>query len=312
MRNTPLISFAMAVGSATAASLDTLDVNTDVQSIVSRVFLYRPMSDYSPVSDYRPDKMAAGVAGALYLLATISLFARLFSNRAWWGLYLPIGSAFMSLGLFMRIPMAMYPNSLPIFMVQQLFTILPPAAYLAFNYVLYGRFMVTCIDPKYSLIKSKRVAKYFVISDITTLLIQGGGGGLESSNNSTGIRIGADALLGGLILQTLSFALFIVLVLHAYRGLVKDGVRPSQEPWGMILWTLFFSSALFLVRCIYRVVELGQLTGGGDYLMTHEIYFYMFDLLPLLVGICTYIIFWPPKYLATKDLHSMNSMVSEP
>jgi hypothetical protein len=28
--------------------------------------------------------------------------------------------------------------------------------------------------------------------------------------------------------------------------------------------------ASFQVRCVYRVIELGQLTGGGDYLMTHE------------------------------------------
>ncbi|KAF9219546.1 hypothetical protein BS17DRAFT_382473 [Gyrodon lividus] len=283
-----------------AANLNTLNANTDDQSIVSRVF------------HYSPNKTAAGVAGALYLLATIFLFARLFSNRAWWGLCLPIGSAFMSLGLFTRIPTAMHPDSLPIFMIQQLFTILPPAAYLAFNYILYGRFIVTCVDPKYSFIKPQKVAKYFVISDITTFLIQGGGGGLESSKNSLSIKIGADTLLGGLILQTLSFALFIVLVLHAYRGLVKDGIRPSQEPWGMILWTLFFSSALFMVRCIYRVAELGQMSGGGDYLMTHEIYFYIFDSLPLLVGICTYIVFWPSKYLAAKDMYAMSSRVSEP
>lgn len=113
---------------------------------------------------------------------------RLFMNKAWWGLCLPIASTcefspptskhvltvktVMSVGFFMRIPMAMNPDSLPIFMVQQLFTLLPPAAYLAFNYILYGRFIVNCVDRRYSWIKPEKVARYFVISDITTFLIQ--------------------------------------------------------------------------------------------------------------------------------------------
>ncbi|KIJ04319.1 hypothetical protein PAXINDRAFT_104229, partial [Paxillus involutus ATCC 200175] len=258
MRNLSLLSLAMVASSVLAVSPNTLDTTTDGQSLVFAVF------------HYIPNETAAGVAGGLYFLATLLLFWRLFANRSWWGLCLPIGSACMSLGLFLRIPTAMSPNSLAIFMVQQLFTILPPAAYLAFNYILYGRFIVTCVHPKYSWIRPEKVAKYFVISDITTFLIQGGGGGLEASTNETSVKLGSYILLGGLILQTLSFALFIVLVLHAYRGLIKDGVRPSQERWGMILWTLLFSSAAFLVRCVYRVIELGQLTGGGDYLMTHE------------------------------------------
>ncbi|KIK81448.1 hypothetical protein PAXRUDRAFT_832855 [Paxillus rubicundulus Ve08.2h10] len=300
MHNLPLLSLAMVAGSVLAASPNTLDATTDEQSLVFAVF------------HYIPNKTAAGVAGGLYLIATLLLFWRLFANRTWWGLCLPIGSAFMSLGFFMRIPTAMSPNSLIIFMIQQLFIILPPAAYLAFNYILYGRFIVTCVHPKYSWIKPGKVAKYFVISDITTFLVQGGGGGLEASKNETSVKLGSYILLGGLIIQTLSFALFIALVVHAYRGLVKDGFRPSQERWGMIFWILLFSSAAFMIRCVYRVIELGQSTGGGGYLMTHEVYFYVLDSLPLLIGISTYIVFWPSKYLAAKDTYNMNATVVQP
>ncbi|OJA10527.1 hypothetical protein AZE42_01695 [Rhizopogon vesiculosus] len=201
----------------------------------------------------------------------------------------------MSIGFFMRIPVSIYPNSLPIFMVQQLFIILPPAAYLAFNYILYGHFIVNCVDRHHSWIKPERVAKYFVISDITTFLIQGGGGGLEASTNQTSEKLGADILLAGLVIQTLSFAFFMLLVVHAWRSILRDYILPRQEPWGPILWILMFSSTAYMIRCIYRVVELAQ--GSGGYLTTHEIYFYLLDSLPLFIGICTYIIYWPTKYL---------------
>ncbi|OAX39962.1 RTA1-domain-containing protein [Rhizopogon vinicolor AM-OR11-026] len=267
--------------------------SVDAPTIVSAVF------------HYDPSKVAAGVAGGLYFIASLCLFTRLFMNRAWWGLCLPIASTFMSIGFFMRIPVSIYPNSLPIFMVQQLFIILPPAAYLAFNYILYGHFIVNCVDRHHSWIKPERVAKYFVISDITTFLIQGGGGGLEASTNQTSEKLGADILLAGLVIQTLSFAFFMLLVVHAWRSILRDHILPRQEPWGPILWILMFSSTAYMIRCIYRVVELAQ--GSGGYLTTHEIYFYLLDSLPLFIGICTYIIYWPTKYLegSAKNIYPM-------
>ncbi|KAG2113872.1 RTA-like protein [Suillus discolor] len=216
-------------------------------------------------------------------------------NKAWWGLYLPVASTLMSIGLFMRIPMATNPNSLPIFMVQELFTLLPPAAYLAFNYILYRRFIVNCVDRRYSWIKPEKVIRYIVISDIATASIQGAGGGLEASTNPTSEKLGADIVLTGLILQTVSFAFFVILVVHVWHGVNRDGLLLRKEPWRKILWTLMFSSTAYMIRYIYRVTEFAQ--GNGGYLITHEIYFYLLDSLPLFIGICAYIIYWPTKYL---------------
>jgi RTA1 like protein len=75
-------------------------------------------------------------------------------------------------GFFVRIALDSSPNSVGIFTVEQLFIIVTPAAFLAFNYILYGRFIVNCVDPKYSLIRPNRVARLFVCSDIITFLIQ--------------------------------------------------------------------------------------------------------------------------------------------
>ncbi|KAG2140297.1 RTA1 like protein-domain-containing protein [Suillus cothurnatus] len=277
-----LIIAAFLIGAARAANSNST-ISVEEPTIVYAVFRYDP------------SKAAAAVAGGLYSIASLCLFTRLFMNKAWWGLCLPIASTLMSVGFFLRIPMAMNPNSLSILMVQQLLTLLPPAAYLAFNYILYGRFIVNCVDRRYSWIKPERVARYFVISDITTFLIQGGGGGLEASTKQTSQKLGSDILLAGLVLQTLSFAFFMILVARAWHGVLRDGFVLRQEPWGPIIWLLMFSSTAYMVRCIYRVIELGQ--GNGGYLVTHEIYFYLLDSLPLLIGICTYIIYWPTRYL---------------
>lgn len=78
----------------------------------------------------------------------------------------------MSAGFFVRIGQVYTPDSLAVFIVQQLFIITTPAAFLAFNYILYGKFIVHCVSREYSWIRPDRVARIFVLSDITTFLVQ--------------------------------------------------------------------------------------------------------------------------------------------
>jgi hypothetical protein len=142
-------------------------------------------------TDYSPSKVAAGIAGVLYVLAGLLLFARLTNTRSWWGLCLPIAAisklrallpiflyrTFVSVtgtGYFMRIALVSSPNSVGLFSIEQIFIIVTPAAFLAYNYILYGRFIVNCVDPKHSSVRPNRVARIFVGSDIITFLVQVG------------------------------------------------------------------------------------------------------------------------------------------
>jgi hypothetical protein len=61
-----------------------------IQSVTQSISLALHPNTFNP--EYNPSKVAAGVAGGLYFIASLSLFTRLFMNRAWWGLCLPIAS----------------------------------------------------------------------------------------------------------------------------------------------------------------------------------------------------------------------------
>ncbi|KAF9219569.1 hypothetical protein BS17DRAFT_716919, partial [Gyrodon lividus] len=255
---------------------------------------------------YNPSKAAAGIFGALYGIATFIIIFRLFASRAWWGLCLPIGTSIMTAGFWTRIAMTIYPNSMAIFLCSALFILLSPAAFLAFNYILYGQFIVTCVHRRHSLIKPERTSWYFVISDTATFLIQSIGGSMLSSTDPNTNKIGAYVVIGGLALQTLSFGCFMLLVYHAYSSLKRHGIKPLDEPWGIVLKILFFTSTFFMVRCIYRTIELGQGLGSGylashegtqPFLMSLDFFFYVFDSLPLLIGISAYAVYWPTRYL---------------
>lgn len=63
---------------------------------------------------------------------------------------------------------------------------------------------------------------------------------------------------------------------------------------------LHFSSIFILIRGVYRVVELGQ--GDGGFLLTHEVFFYCLDTLPLFIATGVYAVHWPGRYVVDEGI----------
>ena len=76
------------------------------------------------------------------------------------------------MGFLARILVKNDPDSIFKFASMQLLLVCSPAAFLAFNYIVYGRLVVEKIGAKYSPIKPTIVARIFVISDVVTFLVQ--------------------------------------------------------------------------------------------------------------------------------------------
>jgi len=244
---------------------------------------------------YLPNKPIALVAGSLYTAATLALFIRLCLARNWWALCLPIGSCAMAVGFFLRFDLMSHQNSQGLFITMQVLIVCSPAAFLAFNYVLYGRFITNAVGSQHSFIRPDRVARVFVISDIVTFLIQATGGSMEASKTPNTQKLGSNIVLAGLALQTVSYILFLVLCVRAHLSIKREHSTTGKEIWWKTVWLLYFSSVFITIRCIYRLVELAQ--GYTGYLFTHEVWFYTLDSLPLLLAISVYIPYWPGNYI---------------
>ena len=76
-----------------------------------------------------------------------------------------------SLGFALRFLSKYKPDSVALFAVEQLLIVCAPAAFLAFNYIVYGR-LISYIGAEHSIVNPQKIAKIFVISDISTFLMQ--------------------------------------------------------------------------------------------------------------------------------------------
>ncbi|KAF8580725.1 RTA1-domain-containing protein [Ramaria rubella] len=256
---------------------------------------------------YLPSRVIGVVGLTIYFAISALIFWRLARNRDWWGLCLPIGCLCEGLGFSIRIFMGQprFSHSLGVYVGMQSLIVLSPAAFLAFNYITYGRLIRLCIGREHSWMRPEIVGRVFVISDVFTFIVQAAGGSMEVQASLA--AAGRVIFLVGIIAQGTSYVLYDFLVIGAHRSILKhakrtnrdfdaDSVRdPRMAPWYKIFSLLYFSSFFIIIRSIYRVAETAQ--GEGGYLLTHEWCFFVFDSIPLAIATSIYIFSWPGNFM---------------
>ncbi|WVR05980.1 hypothetical protein IAU60_003008 [Kwoniella sp. DSM 27419] len=256
-----------------------------------------PRNDPCNVLKYIPSIPANVAAAGLYLLVAIGLTVQQFRYRARWFTVLTIGAYAEAVGLALRMAVRQQPQTLGPYVAMNLVVVLSPCLFLAADYILLGH-LVTYLDAAEHLrpLKPRLISRLFVASDIVTFLIQGAGGGLAASASESSGQLGTRLFLVGLALQLASFVLFTCLwAVFGFRTKRNDPYLWRAKGWKTVYWALGFTCIFFLIRSAFRTVELTE--GFSGHLTTHEPYFLLLDTLPLFIGITTYLVFWPGKYM---------------
>ncbi|WVW82412.1 hypothetical protein I302_104419 [Kwoniella bestiolae CBS 10118] len=256
-----------------------------------------PAQDICNPLRYIPNQAINIAAAVLYFIVAAILTYRSFRQKANYFLCLVIGAWFEGLGLVLRVAFRKNPHSSGLYIVCYLFVVLSPCAFLAGDYILLGR-LVQYLNKNEHLrpLKANWVSWTFIISDIVTFLIQAAGGGLSISKDIKTAEAGGNIFLAGIAAQLASFVLFSGMwIVFGVRAWKNDKELWAKPGWKPLYWAMGFTCICFIIRSIFRTVELSE--GYIGYLATHERYYLGLDTLPLLLGIATYCYFWPGKYL---------------
>ena len=122
------------------------------------------------------------------------------------------------------------------------------------------------------------------------------GGGLQSSKSSQTVHTGQLIVLGGLILQVISFGLFVLVAIVFNFRMRKTPTTEALDPtipWKNHLNALYASSVLIMVRSIFRIVEFVQ--GRTGYTQRHEWGLYLFDAALMLAALILFNVVHPGK-----------------
>lgn len=104
------------------------------------------------------------------------------------------------------------------------------------------------------------------------------GGGIMAAGTADALATGEHIVIGGLVIQIIMFSLFIVTAGVFHKRMASrptSTVRDRNIRWALYLKVLYTVSLLIMVRSVFRLIEYAQ--GNDGYLMSHEVFMYLFD-----------------------------------
>lgn len=114
---------------------------------------------------------------------------------------------------------------------------------------------------------------------------------LATAKDRDSVKKGENIIVGGLGIQILFFGFFMIVTLVFHIRLARNPTPKThtvQTPWKGLLWVLYGSSLLIMVRSLFRVAEYVE--GKEGELQSKEMYIYIFD--ALLMGITALLFNW--------------------
>ncbi|KAL4930261.1 RTA1 domain-containing protein [Aspergillus undulatus] len=256
---------------------------------------------------YNPSIPAAVIFIVLFGASTAYHGYQLVRARALYFIPFLIGGIFQVLGYIFRAISHNNYTSIATYALQTVLILLAPALYAASIYMVLGRLIIYLDAQHLSLVRVSWMTKIFVTGDVISFLMQCAGGGLMSGDDADSRSTGETITIAGLIVQLVFFGFFLITSVLLHVRINKAPTAKSTETtmhwrtknvmvrnWVTLLFALYVVSVLILVRSVFRLIEF--IDGYGGYLMTHEVFIYVFDavLMCVVMGVLNY---WHPSFV---------------
>ncbi|KAJ6259001.1 hypothetical protein Dda_5896 [Drechslerella dactyloides] len=250
---------------------------------------------------YDPSVAITAVALVLYTITTFTHFFQYFRYRAWFLTVFLVAGLMQTLGYLARVFSAREVTNRGLYIGQFTLIILAPILTAAGDYVILGKLLERVLPggrhAKTLGLRARWITWIFVSSDIFSFLMQGIGAGIISANvngngNLAAQERGSHIVMAGLIVQLVFFGFFTGAVVRF--DLKTRAGRPNAK-WRVIVYCLYISCACILIRSIYRLIEFAQ--GWTGYLMSHEVYFWILETLPMFICLAVFNVFHPAQRL---------------
>ncbi|KAM6515788.1 hypothetical protein FALCPG4_013995 [Fusarium falciforme] len=264
--------------------------------------------------NYNPSMPAAVIFIVVFGLAAILHTWQLLRSRTWYFIPFLIGCLFETVGYVGR---ALSANEAPDFtknpyIIQSILLLLGPALYAASIYMILGRLINLLDAGDLSMISTRWLTGVFVTGDVLSFFAQGGGGGmLATAKDKDAVKRGENIIVGGLGIQILFFGFFMVVTLVFHLRIRRQPTQKSLEittPWKKLLYVLYATSFLILVRSVFRVAE--YVMGKDSELQSKEFWIYIFD--ALLMALAAWLLNWfHPSRVINKAMDAKRVASSE-
>jgi hypothetical protein len=190
------------------------------------------------------------------------------------------------------------------YVIQNMFLLVPPALFAATIYMCLGRIIRLVGGERYSIIRPRRLTAVFVTGDVISFWVQGGSAypSILGQTKPIWAKIAAAMIIGGLVIQVISFGLFFASAIVFHRRLHRNPIARSYEVdpnWVHGLYMLYSISLLIIIRSVFRLVEYCLGTTGVA--ISSEWTLYVFDSVPMFLVAVIFFFKYPSNLVQSSD-----------
>ncbi|RYP66947.1 hypothetical protein DL771_007521 [Monosporascus sp. 5C6A] len=253
---------------------------------------------------YDPSKAAATIFVVAFALSALMHGYQLVKNRTWYFIPFLIGGICEALGYVGRIiSSGETPEwTMGPYILQTVLILVAAAMFAASIYMVLGRLVRLLQAEHLAFIPVRWTSKIFVTADVISIVMQGAGGAmLAIADTPDQFKTGENIIIGGLFVQLIAFGVFIAVAGVFYVRITKDPTSAAETvdiPWRSYLWIMFGTTGLILIRSLFRLIE--YLQGNDGYLMSKEVFLYIFDAVLMLIVMVLYNFYHPSRIIITK------------
>ncbi|KAM0428282.1 hypothetical protein ACHAPT_007183 [Fusarium lateritium] len=265
---------------------------------------------------YEPSMAAAVIFIVAFSLSGFYHAYQVARLRSWYFIPFVVGCAVEAIGYGGRAVNASEDSgewSKGPYIIQALLLLLGPPFYAASIYMVLGRLIRLLEADRFSMVRLNWLTKIFLFGDVASIVVQGMGGGILAGAKTSADRDKGEAIIiAGLFIQLIFFGFFMIVTIVFHRRLHREPTTASlkiQSPWKRLLVVLYASSALIMVRSIFRVIE--YIMGEDGALMANEAYLYVFDATLMLIVTVMFNVFHPSAIINKQSMQRIYNTDSE-
>jgi hypothetical protein len=134
---------------------------------------------------------------------------------------------------------------------------------------------------------------------------------MATAKSSEDARRAENIILGGLAIQILFFGFFIVVSFIFHLRISRHPTPQSHSlntPWKGLLYVLYGSSILIMIRSVFRIIE--YVMGSEGELLSKEVYLYIFDAAPMFIVVVMFNWFHPSRVICHETKEPLASVTS--
>lgn len=152
-----------------------------------------------------------------------------------------------------------------------------------------------------SFLSLRWLTKLYVLIDIGCIASQFIGAIIPASGDADAIVKGRIILIAGLVVQLVALSIFILTSVYLYIRITQE-TGPFLDSY-FVRWRRYFRTieavtGIMIVRSIVRAVE--YLQGQGGFVISHEIFIYLFDALPMFLVMLGFAIIHPGRLVRNR------------